>query len=259
MTAPDLQFHVDTRPLNRVMRDLVIASGKDADTVVFQQSRLFAEQALKRTPPKTQAQGNRAVERDINRAIGTASESLIRRAIDRNGGHGENIDQEFIRADGSSFRVQWDRAQLDSEGIKEHHQSQRNRRGRVSRTAKRWIVPDKVRAKYVKEAKRRVGRLKAGWLPTLERFGSKKAPQYVSRRHSVGARGSVAVRGIGTGNVASVMRNHAAGAGDIRRQVQDVLRIRLSAMKRDLRNIQSGYAEDVWRGIRARSRARRTR
>lgn len=43
-----LTYSMDTSELNRTLADLAIAAGKDADTIVRVESRLFAEQAMRR-------------------------------------------------------------------------------------------------------------------------------------------------------------------------------------------------------------------
>jgi hypothetical protein len=261
-----LTYSMDTSELNRTLADLAIAAGKDADTIVRVESRLFAEQAMRRTPPKTQGQGRKAVERDIKKIIAGAPESLIRHAMNENGGSGDNI--KLFTGDTEEPSIEWHRAQLTDDRLEEYHNSQRDRRGRIQSRARttgggRWIenkrvvVPERVRARYIKRKQQNVGRLKAGWIPAVRQFQG-KVPKWVSRRHEAGARGTSQLRGAGTNAVTAIMTNSARGASELNQFMRDVLRIRLSAIKRKIRLINSGYAKDIAIGMRVRSRARRT-
>jgi len=212
------------------------------------------------------AQGRRAVARDIKKILGGASEELIRRAIDWHGGE-DHVHQHLKRKDGSTFLIEWNHTQLGSEGIEGHHQRHRDKRGRVSTAGDRdrtigrwkardkWIVPHNVRANYIKSKQANVGKLKAGWMPSIRRFHG-KAPAWV-RKHN--PRGSAQFLGARTNDVRAIMTNNAAGAAGMDRFMKQVLRIRLSAMMRKLRLIQSGYAKDFARNMRIQTRARRTR
>jgi len=264
--SADATISLDTRDLNRALQGLAIATGKDADTIVMEEARLFAEQAVKRTPPKTLAQGRRAVARDIKKILGGASEDLIKKAIEWNGGE-DSVRQHFKRKDGSTYLIEWNHTQLGSAGIAQHHERHRDRRGRVSTAGDRdrtigrwkardkWIVPHDVRARYIKDRQENVGKLKAGWMPAIRKFHG-KAPKWVKKHNP---RGSAQFRGAKTNDVRAIMVNAAKGAGNIDRFLGQVLRIRLSAMMRKLRLIQSGYAKDFARQMRIQTRARRTR
>lgn len=259
-------YSMDTSDLNRTLADLAIAAGKDAETVVKDQSRLFVKQAMRRTPPRTQGQGRKAVERDIKKIIAAAPESLIRHAMNENGGSGDDI--KLFTGDTDQPSIEWRRAQLNDDGLEEYHNSQRDRRGRIQSRSRntgrgRWIedkrivVPDRVRAQYIKRKQKNVGRLKAGWIPSARQFRG-KVPKWVSRRHEAGARGTSQLRGAKTNAVTAIMTNSARGASELNQFMRDVLRIRLSAIKRELRLINSGHAKDIAMGMRVRSRARRT-
>jgi hypothetical protein len=264
--SADATISVDTSDLNKALQGLAIATGKDADTIIIEESRLFAEQAMRRTPPRTLAQGRRAVARDIKKILSVASEELIRKAIDWHGGE-DHVRQNFTRKDGSTYLIEWNHTQLGSEGIEAHHNRHRDKRGRVSTAGDRertigrwkardkWIVPHKVRADYIKEKQSNVGKLKAGWMPSVRLFHG-KAPGYV-RRHN--PRGSAQFRGARTNDVRAIMTNTAKGASGIDRFLKQIVRIRLSAIMRKIRLTQSGYAKDFARQMRIQTRARRTR
>jgi len=262
--SADATISLDTRDLNKALRGLAIATGKDADTIVMRESRLFAEKAMKLTPPRTLAQGRKAVARDIKKIIAGASESLIRHAIQENDGSGDNI--KVYSGDTEQPSIDWRRAQLTDEGLKSWHNSQRDRRGRIQSRARargsgRWlenkriVVPERVRSDYIKRKQKNVGRLKAGWVPSVNKFHGKAAGWI--RKHN--PKGSAEIRGMRTNEVTAIMTNNATGAGSLDRFMRDVLRIRLSAIMRDLRLIQSGYAKDFARNMRIQTRARRAR
>lgn len=264
-------LEIDTTKLNLALRDYVRVTKEDSTQVVKDQSRLFAKQAMKRTPPKSYAQGRKAVEKDLNQIIDAAEPGYIQQIIDWHGS-ADFIRQPHNRKDGSTFLVEWGHARMDGADLEEFHNSMRGKNGRVSkagaktRNIGRWkannkmIVPPLVKKRYVKKIQKRVGRLKAGWISPQIKFGGKETaiPSWI-RNHKTGARSNAFLQGAGTERVQMVMDNNARGARQLRHVITTALRIRLSAMTREMRLKQSGYSRDMARGMRLRSRAMRKR
>ena len=248
---------VDSTKLNLALNDWINATKQDATEVIRTESRLFAGQAMRLTPPKRKAQGNKTVKNDIMKIVDVASEGLIRRVIENTGS-------------GDSKKT-W----LNDSGLKEFHRKSRTKNGRVStagdrtRNIGRWVardkmvVPEKVRKSYIRKVQRNVGRLKAGWLPTLARFpsvGGRKPAKWITD-HNSGARGSASIIGAGSPKVFSVMINNAEGSGSSQMGhiVRSTLKARLNAITRHLKLHNSGYSKDMAAGMRMRSRAKRVK
>jgi len=262
---------IDTTDLNLALRDYIRATGQDSTAVVKKQSRLFAQQAMKRTPPKSYAQGRRAVAKDLDRIIDGAERGFMQRIIDWHGS-ADFVKQEFKRKDGSNFLVEWGHVRFDGSDLEEFHNANRDKRGRVlragdfTRNIGRWkannkmIVPENVKRRYVRKVQKRVGRLKAGWIRPITRAGGNKmsVPAWI-RQHNEGARSNAVLQGSGTAKVQMIMSNFASGASQLGNVVKSALRIRLSAMVREVRLIQSGYNRDFARNMRIRNRALRRR
>jgi hypothetical protein len=265
---------VDSTKLNLALNDWIKATKQDASEVIRTESRLFAGQAMRLTPPKRKAQGNKTVKNDIMKIVDVASEGLIRRVIE-NTGSGDEKKTWLARKDGTPYLIEWERAQLNDSGLKEFHRKSRTKNGRVStagdrtRNIGRWVardkmvVPEKVRKSYIRKVQRNVGRLKAGWLPTLARFpsvGGRKPAKWITD-HNSGARGSASIIGAGSPKVFSVMINNAEGSGSSQMGhiVRSTLKARLNAITRHLKLHNSGYSKDMAAGMRMRSRAKRVK
>lgn len=137
------------------------------------------------TPPQSKTQGDRAVQRDIYRAVfplraegfnDPRTRKRVRQLID-DGNHVRL--QELIRAGMFGNNV---KGAFLAEFDPIMHKSQRKSRGRVPRTsskAYRYATDDVAKLKeYIKRKQGMVGQAKGGWAKSLKRLGGKPSGWY---------------------------------------------------------------------------------
>jgi hypothetical protein len=122
------------------------------------------------------------------------------------------------------------------------HLNARGSRGRVTSTKRVFIIGNaQISAfwKYMTETLAHVGRLKAGWLPAIEKLGGRVTSKWITR-HRMGARGRCEAYLDGN-HPRIVVVNGAMGVGQLHKLAQDTFRIRAVAitrrMKRTLQNL----------------------
>jgi hypothetical protein len=111
------------------------------------------------------------------------------------------------------------------------HQSQRNRRGRVRRNPRVYLVKDRDLKKYIKDVWKRVGRMKGGWAAAAAKYGV-SLPGWIRRQGS----GSV-VEKLGPLNPTILIRNDVPYIGEQNRGnrlVNEAIRRRDQAMARQI-------------------------
>jgi hypothetical protein len=149
-----------------------------------EESKLFIQSSSgmfnpMRTPPKTAKQGKIAVERDVNRALPTLP-------VFKN--QGLKDAAERILATGDTVALQKFLSGINGmEGIQVKsfspslHTSARNKRGRVNRRQRNYIVADsKQVAAYRKDKIKAVGTARAGYVPALRSLGG-KVPRWIQK------------------------------------------------------------------------------
>lgn len=261
-------FQVDTRAFEKALRDYARETGKDSDSLVIMQSRLFAQQMIKRTPPKSLAQGRRAIANDLRKIFSVAEPATIERAIEYSGG-GDIVKTWLTsKRTGLPFLIEWNKARLDPSNAEmaAHHNAHRGRNGRVStagnndRETGRWIardsmvVPKRSFNRYQREVQEGVGRLKAGWVAMSRKYGAKRPQKWVDRHSTKRSRAEL----VGNANKATmVLTNFAAGAGRLGPTIKSVLRIRVQAMRREMVLIQRDYGKQFTKNLRVKNRQRR--
>jgi hypothetical protein len=224
---PVLDLSVNARDFNDAVTRYILTLGKDARGAVRQQSMLLGKKLVQFTPPRTRTQGRKAVARDINRAV-TAIRPAdftspdIRKLIRARDYAGlEAVFGRFEKGGFAGFRVLPFTAEL--------HRSRRDRRGRVTRSA-RVATPDSPQVRdYIRQVQTRVGRGKGGWVAAVTRLGG-SVPEWLLR-HAV--TGTVEDRTASL-NPTVKMKNRSEWAGDvnvdrvlsgaIRSRRQDILR-----------------------------------
>jgi len=154
--------------------------GFNAGQVMRDQMRLWVKDLIKRTPPKTLAQGRKAVARDLQK---------IFVAIDQPGVvefYRENFAEKNIPPS-----VPWN-LEGDHARMAQMHGQYRTNKGQVRFRAGRakagqmdfiraMYVPGRAFRSYQRTAQSHVGKLKAGWVRAANRFGA-KVPSFVSRQ-----------------------------------------------------------------------------
>jgi hypothetical protein len=227
------------------LRSALIGAGRpgDAATIVADESRKLAKQIVGFTPPKSLAQGRKAVARDIQRAAtpfdaSKFTQPKMRERIDALAKDGNydalNAILKNIKGNMAKWRVAPFHPDL--------HRKARVSRGRVLSTKKIFVTQARALAAYIKKMQDRVGLRKSGWLPALLALGG-KAPAWVAR-HLGHAPGTARVTLVGT-NPGVTISSHAAGVGDDRRMIANAVNVRAKAMARRAKMLVTDY-KNAW-------------
>lgn len=175
----------------------------DINMILADQMRLACNDAIRKTPPghpgaslaEQKRAGQGALESDVRNIVRDKDD------IAATWPHPKDSNMEMVRTkSGSVFAVPKDGtpAKVTKAVIRAHHMVHRDARtGRVKgggvrrRVGNVWYYPAIFAKKstlggYLREAKRHVGRLKAGWLPAAEHWARKcngevKAPAWVRK------------------------------------------------------------------------------
>jgi len=247
VTLDSTKFNMQMNALH----DAFVGRGQmaDAANIVRDEARRFVHQAIRFTPPKSLSQGRKAVARDITHAMTPLRENFFRNERVREMIREENTEgiESFLKNSKGwkGWRVEKFAPDL--------HTKVRDRRGRVQREKRVFILQLAKWKKYVREVQSRVGRMRAGWGPAAESLGL--ALQSWVRRHTV--RSGFVLNNLGNGQLPSItIGNTTKGISQIRHVVQSALNARSEAMGRRARLVLSGYAKDVAAGLRVRRRTR---
>jgi hypothetical protein len=186
VTVNTIQFEAAMQRLRKGVRSGLIDPMYGTLTV---QGRLLAERCQSLTPPRSLAQGRKAVARDIDRAFQPLKPEDFR----------SPSIQRIIRKDD---REAWDAAakNFGSRNLKDsraigfnprHHINSRRSRGRVQRT--QGVVtlgPQATRVRqYIREVQQRVGWAKGGWNRGIMALGGRIKDAWFGR-HGI-ARGQI--------------------------------------------------------------------
>ena len=205
---------VDTRGLNKAIRELAAVTDKTLDDVLKQQAKLAVKDAISLTPPfqkfgsatsrKHLKAGESAIERDLNNVFTPSNESFIDSAITANNGSRRFITRKHRKKDGTVFLTDWAIASTSMSEMEPFHKSRLRSgnasgrgRGRIKGGGKgtkdtgRWkeqhrmVVPYNNLAKYAKQIKARVGFAKDGWSTAAYKLGL-KVQRWISRHDAPG-------------------------------------------------------------------------
>lgn len=230
-------LRLDASRFNAVLTRFKRELGQDFPATIKEEARRFLGLVIQFTPPKTGAQGNRAVKRDINRALALIeprqykNRELQRIIRERDYAAWDSVMQRSKFFKGK--RAGWELVRFD-EG---YHTRARNRRGRVTRTQKKWTLDAFQLKGYVRRVQARVGRMKAGWLPAFDTVGGTGAPPLVTKHRGTRPPGYV-IDGLRESSPSLTIANAAKGITadeDTVRRVRDALRIRAKNMEKNLR------------------------
>jgi hypothetical protein len=216
------------------LREFIRFYGVELPKALRYQSRLLAQEFIRKTPAKTRAQGRRAVERDIQRAVRPLrpqdfKSRNIRALIRKRDYHA--LETVFSRFPESSDLRKVSVLSFDSK----LHQQARDRRGRIQ-SFKRKVTPDSDAVKkYVAEIKTHVGQAKGGWANSLINLGGRPAA-WISEHANAGSVEDHAssIRGY----IQMTNRSDWAGSGDEDRVIEKSLRSRSVAMFNALAHAQ---------------------
>lgn len=205
---------VDTRGLNKAIRELAAMTDKTLDETIAQQAKLAVKDAISLTPPfqkfgsatsrKHLKAGESAIDRDLNNVFTPSNESFIDSAITANNGSRHFITRKHRKKDGTVFLTDWAVASTSMSEMEPFHKSRLRGgnamgrgRGRIkgggkgSKDIGRWkeehrmVVPYENLKKYKKQIKARVGFAKDGWSTAAKRVGL-KVQRWIARHDAPG-------------------------------------------------------------------------
>jgi hypothetical protein len=248
------------------LRDAMVGKGMDASNIVRDEARLLARTIASFTPPpkgNAKKVGEDAIEKDLKSLIAEASYELIDEIGSKFGTR--NIQNAYItKKDGTQVELNWENLDYTGSGLDDLHKKYRNQDGRVPRLHKsranvwksRVVVPEGVRAPFIKKIQQRVGRAKAAWAFTAYKLGG-SVPGWISRHFgSLGSTSISSTEGLSDTIKPSVLfGSRAPGVRKMQSQIQAAVRVRTKAIARKVKLILSDYNSDLARGMRAQTKA----
>ena len=223
---------VNSKKLNEqlgYLHDALIGAGQagDAATLIKDQARLLVRDAIKFTLPlksvggSDKKQGERAVERDIGRAMAVPdptkwTSKKIRKMIET---EDEAAFAQYLRRTKSAELKKW-RVEPFS---KELHQGQRDRRGRIQRQRRVFVLAAKKVSSYIKETQKHVGYMRAGWLAAANATGLAVKAPWIKRHTNAKA---IGVNRLSGERPSVTIGNATPGIGQIRRSFDRALMMR---------------------------------
>jgi hypothetical protein len=177
---------ISTEVWTSKMADYIANVGGNMRSALDEEWPLLMELIVRLTPPKSLAQGRKAVSSDIHRTMRSFDPALIktegiREIVERKNYAAFDIVASRVKG---GYMANAKAAPFDPF----FHTSQRNARGRVN--TKRPIImlgdDSSLLKKYVKQVQDRVGYAKAGWLKALHLVGGRMAPGFVEKQHCAG-------------------------------------------------------------------------
>lgn len=242
------------------LSDALRGQGQPGDiaTLFEDESRLFLKQVIRLTPPKSKAQGEAAIARDLMKIFTPVNEEMLNIIGSEHGLSA--IDVWLTTAGGEGKELDWRKIDPSGEGMKDFHNRNRDSRGRTYNLKRqkgdKWYAPYVVSfedfAAYKAKMIARVGRRKAAWGKSFNALGG-KLTNWIAR-HLAGAKGEYHNTHGNFGSVSIVMINRSVGISQDLHFVRGALRIRESAIKRRIKLVLSGYSKDVARGIKLQRR-----
>lgn len=255
---------LQTRLNSRIeeLHDALMGSGADVSTIFEDESRLFVKQVIRLTPPKTKAQGESAIDRDMMKLFEPVNGDFLDDLVIEHGAN--NIDTWLTSAGGEKKHIKFTYVDNTGGPMKNFHYRNRDSRGRAYSLKRQrdpgiWYAPYVVSYEnftaYANKMKARVGRRKAAWAVSLTKLGGKVASWI--NRHVSGAKGEYH-NSFNLEKPSIVMINRAPGIMSDERIVRSALRARHQAIGKRLRLVISGYSKDVASGIRVARKDRAT-
>ncbi len=233
----NLEIDIEYRNYAEAMAEFIRYHGTLLPKALRFEGRQLALRLVKLTPPRTLAQGKKAVARDISRAIRPLRPSdfesrEIRRLIRRH--DYSALEAVFARfPEKSDLRgVSVVQAQLP-----EMHAQVRASRGRVLRFQRR-VTPDAERVRdYIRSTQEHVGRGRSGWAVALIALGGK--PQAWVLRHTKRDTGEFEDRADVRGYIRMENKSEWAEAGDEDRVVANAVRSRTQNIRTAIAKAQA--------------------
>lgn len=233
----EIHATVDTTGFDLAVRRYVTDLHLELRDVVRTSARQLAQQLMRYTPPKSQAQGRAAVKRDIGRAAWLLDPAKI-----QNKRLAQLVSDEDFDAV-QAFMSHVKTGILAGIRLKRFdpflHSSVRDSRGRVRRSQHVAVLERRPLKAYIKMILGHVGSTKYLWGTVVARFGA-SVPQWILRHSSI--HGEIE-EDISPNNPSLTMTNRGPGIGSLSTsQVQAAVNARTGAMTRDIDQILAGRA-----------------
>ena len=227
---------------------LAKATGIDTQPIIREEARQFLRDVIRKTPPKTLAQGRAAIAGDFHRAIAPIREEKIRDESLKRAVQGNDLTatqavfDTFPASGGRKFSRLFAKRRIVGAGqIRGIHKGARNKRGRVRMDQMNATIDARAHARQLKETQSRVGILKAGFNPAAKALGV-KSPSWIARH---GDRWGSVVDAINTDNPEITITNRGVKYPGYVRTVRDALKSRERAMETKIRRAMEGKAVNL--------------
>lgn len=214
---------IKTGALAANLKDLARLTGSSGADVLKSEAAKFVRQAVRFTPPKTLAQGRKAIARDIDRAVTTIDPAKARSERMRKVVEAQDYAAMLAILQKSNKGKAW-RVEKFSPSL---HRSVRDRRGRVRRQQK-VLTPDIQQVKkYVAATQKQAGYARSGWVPAMRSLNLPVASWM--GRHSTGKAGAVE-NNLTAANPSITMHHHSSKIPGYARIVDSALKSRAQAV-----------------------------
>lgn len=230
------KFDIDEAGYRNALNQFVTELNANGELLLKEEMRLLLRDVVSFTPPKTQAQGRKAVDADLRRNAAPLDAQKIK--IPRMAELVRKRDVEAIQKFADNIKGGFfNRRRLlqTTEDIRAEHRRNRTRYGRV-RSDKNNMALLSVWRKYTREVQDRVGFAKAGWLRAAEGVGL-KLPNFVAR-HAGNAPGQYIAPTPQKLVIESINRSSKIPNYD--RTVADATKRRVNSIKSELNRLLRG-------------------
>lgn len=231
-----LRIAIDTVKYRNDLNQFVYRLNADSSLLLKEEMRLLLRDIQRLTPPKTLAQGRKAIAGDLRRVAAPLDPDKIKyrplaRAV-------RNRDEQAIETIASKMkRGFWaNRKLLRSENeMKSIHLAARNNRGRVKNDQGKMIM---LRAwnKYAKEVQDRVAFARAGWLAAAH--GVNVALSSWIEKHAGAAQGSY--KAPTPNDLLIVGTNRSSKIPNYQATVEAAMRNRVNSLGKELKRLLDG-------------------
>ncbi len=225
--------------------------GGDASRMIENESRSFFRRVIAQTPPLSKAQGESAIERDLNKIFTPVNEGFLNDIGSQFGVSG--IDTWITNSGGAKDHLQWDRLDPSGAGMQAFHRANLTSRGRtrkLKRKGQSWYAPYVVTvadfADYLTKIQARLGKRKAAWAISLYSVGGKVASWI--ERHLADAKGECFNDLKNQYQPSITAINRSVGIEGDRRMVREQMEFTAKSIAKKARLILAGYAYDMANG-----------
>lgn len=231
-----LRVKIDTVQYRNDLNRFVTELNADSTLLLKEEMRLLLRDIQRLTPPKTLAQGRKAVSGDMSRVASPLDPDKIKfpamaKAV-------RDRDAKAIQAIADNLKSGFyaKRHMISSDGdLRAAHQSARNNRGRVRRDQNNMTFL-RIWRKYTSEIQSRVGYARAGWAQAAAGVGF-KLPSWVAR-HSGYAKGGYKAPNPNDLEIVGV--NRGAKIPNYQATVDAAMRLRVKSIGSELKRLIDG-------------------